>query len=186
MNALLNKDPALLDGPQLSFRLVEPIDAAYIYALRRDPTYNTHLSAVTGTILDQANWITRYKDREAQGLEYYFVIDRRGLGPCGLVRLYDITQESLTWGSWILDHNKPPKAALESAVLIYRIAFDGLGLTRSDFEVMHENEHTIAFHRRFGAMETGQTDSHVQFVYTAEQFAKDQAGFLELLEEASK
>ena len=61
------KHPALsrIDGVQLSLRLVQPDDAPYIHRLRTDPTYNGHLSAVTGTVEDQRSWIEGYKLREA-------------------------------------------------------------------------------------------------------------------------
>ena len=90
------------------------------------PADNVHLSKVTGTVGDQRRWIADYKAREAAGREFYYVIARSDGTRCGLVRLYDIGPDRFTWGSWILDHNKPPKAALESAVRIYDIGFGRL------------------------------------------------------------
>lgn len=165
---------ARIDGVSLSLRLAQPQDAAYIHALRMDPTYNAHLSVVTGTVQNQADWLRRYKIREADGSEYYYVIERRlDAQPCGLVRLYDITSDQFTWGSWILDHNKPPKAALESAILIYQIGFERLGKSLSVFDVRGDNARTLAFHTRFGAIETGSDGQDVFFNYHATQFAKD-------------
>ncbi|KIN71526.1 GNAT family N-acetyltransferase [Sulfitobacter guttiformis] len=177
---------AHIDGVSLSLRLAQPQDAAYIHALRMDPTYNRHLSAVTGTVEDQANWIRRYKVREAEGSEYYYVIERRlDAQACGLVRLYDITGNQFTWGSWILDHNKPPKAALESAVLIYQIGFQRLGKNLSVFDVRGDNARTLAFHARFGAVETGKDNKDVFFHYRAEQFAADFEGHMAALKSTS-
>ena len=53
--------------------------------------------------------------------------------------IYDIEANSFTWGSWILNANEPPKAALESAVLIYEIAFDLLELESVRFDVRRDN-----------------------------------------------
>ena len=105
-----------------------PEDAAFIHGLRTDPAYNTHLSPVTGTVADQRAWITAYKTREAAGAELYYIIERRDRVPCGAVRLYDITTDSFTWGSWILNADKPPKAALESALLSFSVGFVSLRL----------------------------------------------------------
>lgn len=165
--------PPRLDGIRVSLRLVLLDDASYIHGLRTDPTYNSHLSAVTGTVEDQRSWIEDYKAREATGAEYYFVIERKDGQRCGVVRLYDIMENQFTWGSWILDKNKPSKAALESAVLLYRTGFDILGFRKADFEVRHDNERTIAFHQRFGAKETGRDEINLYFEYSREKFAAD-------------
>ncbi|MBY5934984.1 GNAT family N-acetyltransferase [Tateyamaria omphalii] len=174
-----------IEGVRLALRLAQPEDAAYIHGLRMDPAYNRHLSAVTGTVEDQANWLRRYKDREAAGEEYYYVIERLDTGqPCGLVRLYDIEDDQFTWGSWILDHNKTPKAALESAVLIYVQGFEQLGMKKSVFDVRADNDRTLAFHTRFGAIETGRNSQDVFFKYSRDQFQSDKDGHMSVLREA--
>jgi RimJ/RimL family protein N-acetyltransferase len=165
-------EAAEVRGGRLRLRLIEPDDAAYVHGLRSDPRYNTHLSPVSGGVEDQRAWIEGYKAREASGREFYYVIERLDGVRCGLVRLYDIDQDSFTWGSWILDENKPPKAALESAVLLYRIAFEQLGIPKAVFDVRRGNEHTLAFHRRFGAVETGADEQDIFFEYPREQYRR--------------
>lgn len=169
-------------GPKLVLRLIDPADADYVHALRTDPKYNTHLSEVRGTVDDQRRWIEGYKARETELRELYYVIERHDGVRCGLVRLYDISDESFTWGSWILDHNKPFKAALESAVLIYVIGFEILGIPNAVFDVRKENTHTISFHDRFNATRTGETDIDVLFELPRERFAQDKPGYMALVE----
>ena len=172
---------ARVEGPSLTLRLIQPEDAADVHSLRNNPAYNTHLSTVTGTVDDQRTWIKDYKSREAHGQEFYYVIERKDGTRCGLVRLYDIEAESFTWGSWILDEKKPRKAALESAVLIYTIGFDGLACDRAVFDVRNDNIHTLAFHRRFGAHEVASDELNVYFNYEQSQFAVGQTHYLNLL-----
>ncbi|WP_417808824.1 GNAT family N-acetyltransferase [Thioclava sp.] len=175
--------PFEVEGPRLRLRLVSPEDATYIHGLRIDPAYNTHLSSVTGSAEDQRRWIEAYKAREAAGDEYYYVIERRDNGQrCGVVRLYDIKVDQFTWGSWILDANKPPKAALESAFLLYEIGFGDLGLNRAVFDVRSDNEHTQAFHRRLGATETGSDDVNLYFVYPRARHEADRERHIAVLE----
>jgi RimJ/RimL family protein N-acetyltransferase len=162
-----------IHGHHLVLRLIEPADANFVFGLRTDPTYNTHLSQVHGTAEDQRRWITAYKTREVAGLEFYHIIARKDGHPCGTVRLYDFGGESFTWGSWILDAGKPPKAALESAVLVYDFAFARLGLQYATFDVRKDNQRTLAFHSRFGATETGQDDVNKYFTYTRARFLAD-------------
>lgn len=162
-----------LEGHNLRFRLVQPEDAAYTQNLRASPDHGHHLSAVAPSADAQRAWTEGYKAREAAGREFYFVIERRDDDArCGVVRLYDVTQSSLTWGSWILDINKPAKAALDSALLIYRIAFGALKCGRAVFDVRADNAHTLAFHRRFGAIETGSDQLNVYFKPESEVFSK--------------
>lgn len=171
-----------IEGPNLTLRLIRPDDAEYVHSLRTDPAYNQHLSQVTGGVEDQRNWIIGYKGREAGRQELYYVIERKDGIRCGLVRLYEITPESFTWGSWILDHNKPFKAALESAVLIYTIGFEALNIPKAVFDVRRENVHTISFHQRFKATMTHETDLDVFFEYTKEQFFADKPQYLAMIE----
>lgn len=173
-------------GPaNLRLRLVTLDDAAYIHSLRTDPHYGAYLSPVTGGPAAQRDWIANYKREEAMGLQYYFVVETKSGQRCGLVRHYDITPESCVWGSWILDANKPAKAGLESAILNYDVAFDHLGVRRAIVDVMHGNLHSLAFHRRFGARETGADATKVYFEYTAEQFRHDRPEFVRILKGAA-
>lgn len=180
--------PALsrIDGLQLSLRLVQPEDAQYIHGLRTDPTYNGHLSTVTGTVEHQRSWIEAYKTREAAGSEYYFVIERKDGVRCGVVRLYDIAGDQFIWGSWILDHNKPRKAALESAVLSFGVGFDTLGLDTANIDVRKDNTHAEAFYRRLGMTETHRKEHDIYFVYSRAQFDATKDAYLAILKQENR
>lgn len=179
-------DLSKIDGVQLSLRLVQPDDAPYIHGLRTDPTYNGHLSTVTGTVEDQRSWIEAYKTREAAGSEYYFVIERNDGVRCGVVRLYDITGDEFAWGSWVLDHNKPRKAALESAILSFGVGFDALELNVANVDVRVKNTHAEAFYRRLGMTEIHRTDQDIFFVYSREQFDASKDTYTSILKQENQ
>ena len=176
---------ARVEGPNLALRLIQQEDAGYVHRLRTDPTISLYLSSVQGSVEDQRIWIEAYKAREAEGKEFYYVIERKDGQRCGLVRLYDIGVESFTWGSLILDINKPRKAALESVYLVFLIAFDLLGLLRAEFDARRGNEKAIALYRRFGAAETHTDEQNIYFVYPRTRFQLDREGYLTLLKEAA-
>ncbi len=183
----INACPSLIDGPSLRLRLIQPDDADYVYALRKDPTYNQYLSKLRGTVDDQRRWIEGCKTREAAGSEFYYVVERRDDGRrCGLVRLYDIGTDHFTWGSWILDHNKPPKAALESAVLSFGAGFDLQGMTHSLVDVRRANAHAEAFYRRFGMVEIDADAQDIFFTYSRETFLRDRPSHLAVLTGAKR
>ena len=173
-----------IQGWQLKLRTIEKDDATYLYSLRTNAELNVHLSAVTGTAADQARWIESYKEREARCEEIYFLIERLDGVKCGTVRLYDLTETSFTWGSWILDDNKPSKAALESAFLLYQFAFSELKMREATFSVRIQNVNTIAFHLRFGAQEIGYDDENRYFIYPHKKFISDLPCFEEVLSSA--
>lgn len=177
---------ARIRGPNLTLRLITPDDAAYVYGLRMNPAYNAHLSEMRGTVADQRDWIARYKTREAAGQEFYYIITRHDGTACGTVRLYDIDDDSFTWGSWILDQNKPPKAALESAALSFGIGFGTLGLARARVDVRRANTHAEAFYRRLGMLETHRTDQDIFFTYPRTRFEADREAYFSLLEQAGQ
>jgi len=168
--------PGSVEGERLRLRLVREDDAPYIHALRTDPGLNRHLSPVSGGVEGQRTWLARYKAREAAGEEAYYLIERRDNGrPCGTVRLYEIGADSFTWGSWILDANKPPKAALESAVLSFGVGFERLGKARALIDVRRDNDRAIAFYRRFGMTETGADERDLFFECRPDQLARARA-----------
>ena len=104
-----------LESKSIRLRLIESADAEFILKLRVDERYNQFLSAVTPNIEMQREWIASYKNDEHKKLQYYFIIERNDGTPCGTVRLYDFKGDSFTWGSWILNEDKTPYSALESA-----------------------------------------------------------------------
>ena len=176
--------PPNVEGVVLDLRPVQPEDAAYIHGLRVNPAYNRHLSQVTGSVEDQRVWIERYKAREAAREEIYYLIIRKDGTPCGTVRLYDVADDRFTWGSWILDHNKPPKAALESAVLSFGAGFEGLGAELAQIDVRRANSHAEAFYRRLGMTETHRTDQDIFFTYPRGQFEADRDRYLAILRQS--
>lgn len=156
-----------VSGPNLSLRLITPDDAEYILELRTNPQYNRFLSQVVGDVEDQCQWIEACKHREAAGREFYYIIERMDGVRCGTVRLYEIEEDSFTWGSWILDSSKSNKAALESAVLSFGAAFELLSLQLARVEVATQNKHAEKFYRRFGMTEIHRTESQIYFEYAS-------------------
>lgn len=182
MNSALSR----VEGPNLALRLITPDDAAYVHGLRMNPAYNEHLSEVQGTAEDQRRWIEGYRTREDEGREFYYVIERKDGQPCGVVRLYNLEAESFTWGSWILDANKPPKAALESAVLSFGIGFEAFHRQTAIVDVRINNEHAQAFYRRLGMIETHKTETDIFFVYPRTRYEADRESYMAVLRKEAR
>jgi RimJ/RimL family protein N-acetyltransferase len=169
----------ILKSKTICIRYVEEGDAEFILKLRLDERYNQFLSSVNPDVQAQREWIRKYKVDEANGSQFYFIIERLDSVPCGTVRIYDITEDSFCWGSWILNEDKTRYSAIESAFLIYQYGFDVLGFDQSHFDVRKDNQKVISFHEKMGAIKTHETDIDCFFkiskdaVSSAKQKLKD-------------
>lgn len=152
-----------LKSRTIRLRLVSESDAEFILKLRSDLKYNAYLSSVDSDIETQRRWIRDYKIFEANGKQYYFIIERLDGVRCGTIRAYDFRENSFCWGSWILNEEKTKFSAIESAFLIYQFGFETLGFEKSHFDVMKKNEKVISFHKRMGALQTSEDDNNLYF-----------------------
>lgn len=176
---------SLVKGSILTLRLVELEDAEYLFKLRTNKKYNSHMSPVSGTVEDQKSWIISYKERESRFEEFYYILENLEDIPCGTVRLYNINSTQFTWGSWILDQNKPRKAALESALLSFGIGFEQLGLESALVDVRIANQKAYDFYVRLGMSEIYRDDLNIYFNYNRDQFAADKDRLMNVVRDGS-
>ena len=127
---------------------------------------------VNSGVESQVKWIQEYKKREFKGSEYYFVIESKEKESLGLVRLYDFRNDSFCWGSWIIKDNVPSSCAIESVLSVYDFAFYQLGFAKSHFDVRKNNLKVVAFHKKFGAIITGEDDENYYFNFALEDYVK--------------
>lgn len=161
-----------LSSKTVNFRFIEVSDAAFIHSLRIDEKYNRFISKVPPEQKKQEEFIQSYKEKEKKGEEFYFIIERKDGVPCGTVRLYNFKNGSFEWGSWILNQDKTKYAAVESAVLIYKIAFEALDFKESNFEVNKNNTGVINFHTRTGAQLKGEDEVNFYFKISRQEAMK--------------
>lgn len=170
-----------LESNSIRMRFVEEKDAEFILTLRLDPKYNSYISKVNDDVVEQRAWISKYKLLENNKSEFYFIIERLDGTPCGTVRVYDLTQDSFCWGSWILNENKTRYSAIESAMLVYEFGFAYLGFKKSHFDVMKENQSVINFHKKFGAEIVGEDHNNFYFEITENKVEITRANLHRLL-----
>jgi RimJ/RimL family protein N-acetyltransferase len=169
-------------GKTLTFRNATVADAAFILSLRTDSEKSRYLSAVSGELSEQQDWLRRYADVEDQA---YFIIEYQNV-PIGTVRLYDPQGDSFCWGSWILKSSRPSHAAMESALMVYAYAVDHLGFRTSHFDVRKGNERVWQFHERFGAQRTAETDLDYFYRLESEAIAFSRTHYQRFLEGSVK
>ena len=160
-------------GKIINLRLVEEADASFIISIRSSAAENGFLSTIDPSEDCQKNWIRTYKEREAAGLEYYYVITTKDQIPCGTARLYDIDNNTCNFGSFVLGQNKPHRAALDSIVAIFSFAFNVLKLKHCEIKVSRFNDHAFSFYKRFGMQETKREEGEIYLVYRKDTFIKN-------------
>ncbi len=170
-----------LQSKTVRLRLVQESDAEFILKLRLDARYQQFLSPVSSDVDAQKRWIRNYKAQEAEGQQFYFIIERNDGTSCGTVRVYDLKPDSFCWGSWVLSENKTRTAALESAFLVYQFGFGDLGFKKSHFDVLKGNTAVVSFHEKKGAVQGGGEEQHYHFEITKESVEMVKYKFLSKL-----
>lgn len=141
------KHSCKLEGYCFRLRPIERTDAQTIIDLRcEDMKRNQYIHAISGDVGDQEAWLESYFQREG---DYYFVIENRLSGEAeGLIAFYDVSDGRAEWGRWVI--RKGSLAAAESVWLLYRIAFEQVGLRELYCRTVADNATVVSFHTSIG------------------------------------
>lgn len=145
-----------MEGHSFRLRPVTRQDSAFILELRADEELSRYLHPVSGRLVDQESWYDSYARRIG---DWYWIIETIEGAAEGTVGIYNYNNanKSAEWGRWVL--RRGSLGAIESAWLIYRAAFEHLGLEEVFCRTLKGNTQVVSFHQRCGLVET-QEDSH--------------------------
>lgn len=142
----------------LHVRLAREEDAAFIHTLRTSPKIAPFMHIDGCTIDTQREWLKKYKLREANGEEYYFVYEVNG-EPVGLLRLCYFTEHDYHCSSWAFKENIPSYYAFAGALFAREVAFERLGFEEEvnwRDGILAVNKNVIAFMKMMGWKQTGE------------------------------
>ena len=138
-----------IEGHAYALRPVGMKDARFIVELRTgDPERTRYINPIAQSVEIQELWLEQYLKREN---DYYWVVERLGNGVSeGLIGIYDIDSQARTaeWGRWVIRSRS--LAAVESALLIYKAAFERLGLESVHCITVADNRPVVSFHDSCG------------------------------------
>lgn len=148
-------------GKTIKLSLVSIEDYEFIHSIRVLPTSVKFLSQVDNNPLQQKYWLEKYKQREAAGEEYYFLIVKLSAdSPVGTIRAYNVDQVNsrAQCGSWILTDKKTLSSAIESILLMCQ-AMNAVGIRSVIVDARKDNTNALRFikkisHRFFSEDET--------------------------------
>jgi RimJ/RimL family protein N-acetyltransferase len=137
-----------IEGSAFRLRPVRLEDAGFIVELRSDPERGRYLHRGATDAPAQEQWLRTYFKTPG---DFYFIVENRSTGAAeGTAGIYNLnaSRRDAEWGRWIM--RRGSLAALESACLIYRLAFENLDLACLYCRTIVENASALAFHDSFG------------------------------------
>lgn len=151
----------------LTLRYVKEDDAEFILKLRTNQKLSRFINPTPANIELQKEWIKRYKQRELNGTDYYFIFFFNDK-PVGLNRIYNIKNFTFTTGSWIFDPNAPEHCSIASAIIVRIIAFELLGkeIEISDDGCHVDNKKVLKFNKMIGLKINGEIETEIGKYYT--------------------
>ena len=129
----------------VTLRLVEKSDSKFILDLRTDTKLGQNISRTSPKIDDQINWIEEYKKREANREEFYFIFEDSFNQPWGTVRLYNLTNDCFTVGSWICREGNKEKIAIIAWLKSVEFGFNELNYKTCLFDIRKKNTGVLYF-----------------------------------------
>lgn len=164
----------------LHVRLVQESDAAFILRLRTNEKLSQYLHATDSDIQKQIEWTRTYKQRERDGIDYYFIYSHNGVD-FALNRIYDINNTSGTGGSWICAPNTEVEHSIATLLIMRDILFETLNLEYDIFEVRKNNKHVQKIHKMLGAKQTGERELDYLYSLSREDYMKNKKNIINLL-----
>lgn len=136
-----------LDGFGYRLRPIKLSDAQFVIDTRlEDMERNKFVHPISRDINVQEEWLKTYFKREG---DYYFIIENRFTGESeGLISFYDEQDGKAEWGRWVV--KKGSLSAPESVYLLYRIAFEQVGLNELYCRTISDNINVVSFHTSIG------------------------------------
>nr|WP_320039453.1 GNAT family N-acetyltransferase [uncultured Bacteroides sp.] len=161
-------------------RLVNEDDAVFIVTLRTDPKLGRYIHYTENDAEKQKEWIRKYKLREREGKDYYFIFYYEN-EPSGLCRIYDIEENYGTSGSWLCKPDLPLDIPILTLIISREIMFDELNLQYDRYDIRKHNTKSLRMNDLFGGIKTRETELDYYFELSKESFHIKKNYLLDLL-----
>ncbi len=157
----------IIEGKNINLREINIDDAEFLLSLRISPLYNKYLNKTGNDIDKQIEYI---KNNILKNDDFYFIIESKKHKKYGCIRIYNITKNLCTNGSWIVIHNAPYNYGIESYFLIFDLAFYYFKVKYALSSMNKNNSTLIKFYKRMGLKITSQDHKQYHFSYSKERY----------------
>ena len=137
-----------LRGLAFGLRSPQDGDAAFTVRLRSDPDVTRFLHRIPDSVVAQLQWETAALARDDDlPLIIFRTTSGAPVGTTGIYRL-DWERRSAEWGRWVISNGS--LAAVESVLLVMRLAFDHLSLETLYARTLADNARALSVHDSLG------------------------------------
>jgi RimJ/RimL family protein N-acetyltransferase len=179
------------EGFGVRLRPVEMTDAAFIVWLRNQDYVKGRVGDSASDIACQQKWLAVYAEREGDN---YFILETLGGIPLGTNGLYDMSGKNAEWGRYIV--RPEVNVAVSSAILIFDLAFEKLGLRELQAKCVSTNLKVHSILKKCGFRQTvtkyssqiigGQAVDMIHFILTSAVWGEAKVRLLPLAQLAEK
>lgn len=162
-------------------RLVSIDDSAFILSLRTSKRGQI-LNPTDDDIEKQIKWMKDYKQREKEGLDYYF-IHYYNNEPIGVNRIYSINKEenSCVTGSWVIKEGVDFDISMRTMLILRDIVFDMLDLDISYGDTRKTNKHMQRLYKMLDIELIGETEDEYLYKSVKGKYMKGQEKIKKLI-----
>lgn len=142
----------------IDVRLVNIEDAGFILSLRTSKR-GQRLNKTDNDLMKQIEWMKEYKEREAMGLDYYFIHYYQGK-PVGVNRIYNIDYEkkSCVTGSWVIKEGTDYDISIKTLLILREIIFELMNAEISFGDTRKNNRPMVRLYKMLGIEMIGETE----------------------------
>lgn len=144
----------MMQGQFVYLKSATSDDAEFTLALRQNPALTKYLPKLDITLEQQKNWINIQREKAG---DYFFVVRNNEDKPIGTVSIYNISGNESESGRLALIGNALENT--EAALLLFKFAFDVLGLKKVTGYIVDGNKRAERFNRQFSC-EIGRSEEN--------------------------
>lgn len=176
----INNDIATIRKYGVVMQLVTEQDAQFIVDLRLNKR-NKYISKTDPDVPKQIEWIKKYKIREENQLEYYFIVKDIDGTSWGTTRIYNFQNNEFEVGSWVFLENAPGGIAIKADIIAREMAFEVLNFEICKFEVRKDNKKVLRYHYGYQPTVVAEDDLNFYFKLDKASFYRQRDKLLKLL-----
>jgi len=169
----------VIDKYGIHARFVDVSDVDFVLSLRSDRELTKYIHQVEPDRESQVHWIEKYKERERLGKEYYFIFSRDGVD-YGLERIYEITEETFTHGSFLFKPGAPLGMSSLCDIITREVGFEILELSKNLFDVRKGNKNVLHYHKSYKPSFLYETELDIFFELTKENFESNKQRYIRI------
>jgi RimJ/RimL family protein N-acetyltransferase len=162
----------IVEGRFVNLKSVTVADAEFTRNIRLDPDFEKFFPPLNNTLEQQKKWIENLQTKEG---DYFFVVwDKKGKR-IGTISVYDIVDKCCESGRLAIKGNA--FQSTEAQMLIFKFAFENLGMDTVLGYIFADNERAIRFNKQFGCI-LSEPELHdnghmmVKAIYTKDEVEK--------------